>query len=86
LKSEAPVCLEKVEMKVSLEVVSGLRKKLSNLERAHKEFMKKKIRIAGLPEVVKLAKQALVKKKYSRLHYLLQSGPVVEALSYVSKL
>lgn len=82
LKSARPVTFKETAMSIPPEIIKGLETKLIALKIAEKTFAAKKLRIAGLVEVIGLVEDALAEKKYSRAHYLMQSGPANEALSH----
>lgn len=63
-------------------ITRDLEKTLKNLRKASQTFDREKLRVAGLPEVLKRAEKAWSERQYSYLHYLLQSGPAYEALKH----
>ena len=86
LKSAATVTFKETAMTVPPEVIKELEKTLAAVKQAAKTFNAKRLRVAGLPELIPIADAALAKKQYSYLHYLLQSGPATEALKHENAL
>lgn len=76
-RGEPSIAIESVKVSVPADVVSDLKANLGSLEKEI-EFQNK---IGGdsylCKEVVRRAKEYLSAGSYSRLHYILQSGPVV---------